>query len=160
MYADQKMLSRQLAIKEFAQSVGWVLFSRTDQNELKQCAVLMADIVTDSNDTPPPRSARTPIIGHVEDFAYLVGFYVIESLQHRNVSRRWMLHQFKRALRDRGMPDVQAEIQVTQFQAFYWNRMESLTWGAARRLSRKNLQKLLPSIYRLRKITGHTALFF
>ena len=158
-YTDKKFLSGHVVVTNILQDIRWILFGRSERAERTDCAVLMAGIASGSHDIRGGPSTKTPIIGDSEDMAYLVGFYFIDSLRHRALSRLWMIHQFRIALTRHGLSNLEAKAHVAQFQTFYWIRMESLTWGAARRASRRRLQQALYSVYRLRSMNGQPALF-
>ena len=127
---------------------GWLAFGGKHKAIITQCAADMADTVTGAHKRQISNLFAAPLFGDREDLAYLQGSKVIESLQLGHFGIRQLARQFERALVIRGLSGLDVNMQVAQFQVYYWTMMISLTNGADRRRVRRKVD-------RLRQFVGH-----
>lgn len=131
----------------------WQMLGGGDELKINQLAALMANTVTGDHQSQIVNFFATPLFGDTEDLAYLQGSRAIKSLGLGPLGIRLLERQFKDALSDRGISDLDADIHVARFRVYYWSMIICLTNGAHRQLARKKVNKAKSIVD---KLTGQT----
>ena len=138
---------------------GLRFFGSNNDALIEQCAAVMADTVTGAQDSQISNFFSGPLFGEREDLAYFQGCRAIKSLRLGPFGMGQLNRQSEQALANHGLSGIGIDLQVAQFQVYYWTMTICLTHGTERQLARKKATKSRSVVSRLRSQIGEHATF-
>ena len=125
-------------------------FGGANDTIIEQYATLMVDTVSGDQKSTTNNFFSYPIFGETEDLAYLLGSRAVNSLGLGSLGIAQVKRKFKQALSNRGLSAMDSDLQVAQFQVYYWSMAICLTYGKDRERAYRKARKAWSVVNQLR----------